>query len=469
MRTPGNVRVVYTSDIENAALHEDAVDAFETLITQHRLAEEDAKPRGFTLMVKRIVKDEVEDDGTGLAGPGALAYGLKKIRDWGKALLASKLWVQLAKRVVKGASRIGRMLVRVAGRLIIRSLILPLFTAVGAILASPVGLAAVSIAAAGGLGYWLYRKYFKGEPASEDTKTDEQEGLAAYGRKMYTSPKDWASTEAKIVTESGPPIKTEISTYTPSASALKRAQDLLGKRTEDVKTAIKEAAKIVGLSEHTLTAFAAKESAFNPNAKAKTSTAAGLFQFLKGTWKYVVERYGKMYGLDSKSNPYNARDSAIAAAAYLKHDIYPSISKAVGVPNATDLYFGHFMGPVGGSNFLRNRKADGTRFAYLDFKKEAAANRSVYFKGGDLNDPRTYDEIYAMFNSSLGTVEQLSIQETTPVVPTAEVSPNVTAEMAKRKVKEQVEKDKEGLPVAKSAASRLIDYFRYGNAVVAVN
>ena len=140
MRTPGNVRVVYTSDIENATLHEDAVDAFETLITQHRLAEEDAKPRCFALMVKRIVKDEVEDDGTGLAGPGALAYGLKKIRDWGKALLASKLWVQLAKRVVKGASRIGRMLVRVAGRLIIRSLILPLFTAVGAILASPMGL-----------------------------------------------------------------------------------------------------------------------------------------------------------------------------------------------------------------------------------------------------------------------------------------------------------------------------------------
>ena len=55
-----------------------------------------------------------------------------------------------------------------------------------------------------------------------------------------------------------------------------------------------------------LTGIAKVESDFNPNAKAKGSTAAGMFQFTKATQKD--------YGL---TNPYDAAQSAGAAAAYI--------------------------------------------------------------------------------------------------------------------------------------------------------
>jgi soluble lytic murein transglycosylase-like protein len=55
-----------------------------------------------------------------------------------------------------------------------------------------------------------------------------------------------------------------------------------------------------------LTGIAKVESNFDPNAKAKKSTAAGMFQFTKATQKD--------YGV---TNPYDAAQSAGAAAAYI--------------------------------------------------------------------------------------------------------------------------------------------------------
>ncbi len=50
--------------------------------------------------------------------------------------------------------------------------------------------------------------------------------------------------------------------------------------TPDVAHAIGEASEEFGIPSETLTAIAAQESAFNKNAKAKTSSATGLFQIL---------------------------------------------------------------------------------------------------------------------------------------------------------------------------------------------
>ena len=71
---------------------------------------------------------------------------------------------------------------------------------------------------------------------------------------------------------------------------------------------IAQAAQRYGKPELTnlLTGIAKVESNFDPNAKAKGSTAAGMFQFTKATQKD--------YGI---SNPYDAAQSAGAAAAYI--------------------------------------------------------------------------------------------------------------------------------------------------------
>lgn len=78
-------------------------------------------------------------------------------------------------------------------------------------------------------------------------------------------------------------------------------------KAEAVNT-IAQAAQQYGKPQLTglLTGIAKVESDFNPNAKAKGSTAAGMFQFTKATQKD--------YGL---TNPYDAAQSAGAAAAYI--------------------------------------------------------------------------------------------------------------------------------------------------------
>src|SRR3712207_7631960 len=44
------------------------------------------------------------------------------------------------------------------------------------------------------------------------------------------------------------------------------------------------------------------ESGFNPNAKARTSSATGLFQFIDQTWLSTVKQHGDKHGLGWAAN-----------------------------------------------------------------------------------------------------------------------------------------------------------------------
>lgn len=103
----------------------------------------------------------------------------------------------------------------------------------------------------------------------------------------------------------------------------KTAQDAKGNPTgySNATLYVSKALKELGLSndwlEPTLE-LVARESSFNPNAKNKSSTAAGLFQFLDGTRKnyggssvdwsdpYQQTLAGLKYIKDRYSNPENA-------------------------------------------------------------------------------------------------------------------------------------------------------------------
>jgi hypothetical protein len=114
--------------------------------------------------------------------------------------------------------------------------------------------------------------------------------------------------------------------------------------------AIKQAAKVTGVNENTILSFAKLESSLNPNAKAKTSSASGLFQILDGTWKDLVKKYGAKYGIDSKSDKNNPYYNAVMGAEYLKENLAGLKGyKEAGVSEDTALYMAHFLG-LGGSN-----------------------------------------------------------------------------------------------------------------------
>ena len=62
--------------------------------------------------------------------------------------------------------------------------------------------------------------------------------------------------------------------------------------------AVKKAARETGVDFDYLWRTAQRESGLNPNARASTSSAAGLFQFTSGTWMSMMERYGDKYGVE---------------------------------------------------------------------------------------------------------------------------------------------------------------------------
>src|SRR4051794_24900049 len=56
------------------------------------------------------------------------------------------------------------------------------------------------------------------------------------------------------------------------------------------------AAQVTGVDPAYLMALADKESSLLPDNKARTSSAEGLFQFIKTTWLEVLRRYGSKHG-----------------------------------------------------------------------------------------------------------------------------------------------------------------------------
>jgi hypothetical protein len=120
----------------------------------------------------------------------------------------------------------------------------------------------------------------------------------------------------------------------------------------DVKASITSAAQTHGVDEGYLAAIAQKESSFNPTARAKTSSATGLFQFTDKTWDDVVAKHKKELGLQgadqatiraARNNP--AINSQ--AAALLTKDNQRILERRVGngyKATPSDLYLAHFMG-----------------------------------------------------------------------------------------------------------------------------
>lgn len=187
----------------------------------------------------------------------------------------------------------------------------------------------------------------------------------------------------------------------------------------DVLSGIQQASASTGVDFAYLMAQAAKESGFNPDAKAKSSSAAGLYQFVEQTWLSVVRQHGAEYGLgDMASKIKLGEDGKLRVAdPALRKEILdlrrePVIAAAMAAEHAadneqrleakldrevkpTDLYLAHFLGLNGATNFLRAMEKDPDQGAASLFPKAAAANRSIFYRAD--GSPRTLQEIYDRF------------------------------------------------------------------------
>ena len=191
----------------------------------------------------------------------------------------------------------------------------------------------------------------------------------------------------------------------------------------EVLASIQQASASTGVDFSYLMAQASRESAFDPSAKASTSSATGLYQFVEQTWLGTFKEHAGDYGYgeladavtkraDGHYTVSNAatrkqilglrRDPTLnaAMAAELASDNKGKMESILGRPvSATDLHLAHFLGLSGALRFIRKLESDPSTTGASMYPRAAAANASVFYDGN--GNARTVADIYNRMNASI--------------------------------------------------------------------
>ena len=190
-----------------------------------------------------------------------------------------------------------------------------------------------------------------------------------------------------------------------------------------VEAAIQRASQATGVDFSFLMRTAKRESGYNPAAKASSSSAAGLFQFVEQTWLGTLKKHGSKYGYaryadlitQGSDGRYRvAGGEARAAVMNLRFDPHAA-SLMVGEmtsdnaaylagrtgrqPTAGELYAAHFLGPKGAARLIQAVSTSPGASAASVFPDAAGANRSIFYKGGRAV---TVSELYANLTRNAG-------------------------------------------------------------------
>lgn len=219
---------------------------------------------------------------------------------------------------------------------------------------------------------------------------------------------------------------------------------------ERIEKAFQTASTTTGASFDYLVKTAVRESNLDPQAKAKTSTAAGTFQFIESTWLETLKQSGARFGLEkfadqierSAKGSYSVPDaSARKEILDLRHD--PEVSALMAgaltqknartlenflgrEPSDGELYIAHFLGASGAKRLigLAESRPDANAASY--FKAQAKANKPIFFDSS--GQARSADAVYRnlvnrhdgtrLIGTALASVEP----RPKPVVPTNTVA-----------------------------------------------
>lgn len=136
------------------------------------------------------------------------------------------------------------------------------------------------------------------------------------------------------------------------------------------------------------------ESNNNSQARSKTSSASGKFQFIKSTWEGLVKKHGLPYTLEDRFDPEKSKK---VAELYTQENANYLKSKLGINPNNTDLYAAHLMGIGGASKFLSTLKKNPNASAYdVATSAQINANKPIFLrKDGTV---KTAKEVYDTLN-----------------------------------------------------------------------
>jgi hypothetical protein len=184
-----------------------------------------------------------------------------------------------------------------------------------------------------------------------------------------------------------------------------------GSTVTSVAFAIERASARTGADFDYLLKTAVRESSLNPAAKAGSSSAAGLFQFIEQTWLGMVKNHGADHGLSNLADQisrtkggryvvadrqvrrdilalrYDPEIAATMAGEFTKES-QTALRQALGrEASGGELYAAHFLGPDGAVDLIQ-AAARGETSAPALFPDAARANRSIFYaKSGLARSP----------------------------------------------------------------------------------
>ena len=183
-----------------------------------------------------------------------------------------------------------------------------------------------------------------------------------------------------------------------------------------IEQAFDAASDSTGTSFQYLLDTARRESSLQADAKASTSSATGLFQFVESTWLQTLKEEGPSLGLGqysaeiskTASGRYQVADpatreqilalredpdvSSLVAGAFTRRNA-ESLRDDIGRDaTAGELYIAHFLGAKGASSLIGAAGSDPTSSAADLFPQAARANPTIFYEGGR---ERTVAEVYA--------------------------------------------------------------------------
>jgi hypothetical protein len=189
-----------------------------------------------------------------------------------------------------------------------------------------------------------------------------------------------------------------------------------------VRTAIANASRSTGMDFDYLLGQAQLESGLNPGARAGTSSATGLYQFIDQSWLGIVKQHGAENGLGWASNAItrsgnrwvvsdpqmksailnlrNNPEVSATMAAEFASDNQASLESSLGRgATGTDLYMAHFLGLAGAKSFLQTMQSNPGASGAAMFPAAARANRSIFYDAG--GNARSLGDIYQRFAAKL--------------------------------------------------------------------
>ncbi|WP_293867584.1 lytic transglycosylase domain-containing protein [uncultured Alsobacter sp.] len=200
-----------------------------------------------------------------------------------------------------------------------------------------------------------------------------------------------------------------------------------------VVDAIRTGSERTGADFGYLLSTARRESSLDPDAKATSSSATGLFQFIEQTWLGVVKGTGQNHGLTpysqaitEKGGRFDVTDPSMKAqilalrndpkvaaimAGELTRKNAAMLSSSLGrQPSEGELYAAHFMGASGAADLIRAASTQPTTRAADLFPDQAASNKAIFYDKGT-GQARSVSEVHALLVSGQGKLAVPSVPQ----------------------------------------------------------